>query len=499
MNRFNLVDEKWIPVANEGLVSLADIFTKKYSALGGNPIQKIALTKLLLAIAQAAHTPKDNEEWKKLNSKGMSEKTMAYLQSKKDCFWLYGKHPFLQMLVIEKAAIQPYGAVSIGIAIGNTTVLMQSQIEKPLSDAAKALLVVELGGFALSGKKTDNSIVLSEGYMGKSNEKGKPSSGKAGASMGFMGFLHSFLISNSITETLYLNLITLEQILSTAHLSSGLGVAPWEKMPAGECCPIAEELKKSYLGRLVPICRFVLLTDKGIHYSEGLSYPSYDSGGYDLSTGVDFSAIKARACWADTEKKPWRQLISLLSFLTNEKKGSFDCCQLRYGLSRVRGYIEKVGIWSGGLRVSSNAGEQYASGTDDFVESEFRIESAWLGEPWFFQLKTEMTVLDDISKNIYGCTLGFFKQQLSEGKAQAAQASNLFWQLAEPHFQALLEACGNNTTEKMRGEFVRIAYKAYNTYCHKDTARQLDAWAANRPQLGKYFKIIEINDIQKGA
>ncbi|WP_442903849.1 type I-E CRISPR-associated protein Cse1/CasA, partial [Gilvimarinus sp. 1_MG-2023] len=53
-NRFNLIDEPWIPVADVGRVSLKDIFKRPdLRALGGNPVQKIALTKLLLAIVQA--------------------------------------------------------------------------------------------------------------------------------------------------------------------------------------------------------------------------------------------------------------------------------------------------------------------------------------------------------------------------------------------------------------------------------------------------------------
>ena len=60
--RFNLVDENWIPVAGEGLVSLRRVFTDhNLMALGGNPVEKIALTKLLLAIAQTAYTPKNDD------------------------------------------------------------------------------------------------------------------------------------------------------------------------------------------------------------------------------------------------------------------------------------------------------------------------------------------------------------------------------------------------------------------------------------------------------
>jgi len=42
-NRFNLVDEPWIPVVDVGLVSLNAVFSQpEYRALGGNPVQKIA-------------------------------------------------------------------------------------------------------------------------------------------------------------------------------------------------------------------------------------------------------------------------------------------------------------------------------------------------------------------------------------------------------------------------------------------------------------------------
>ena len=305
--------------------------------------------------------------------------------------------------------------------------------------------------------------------------------------MGYMGFLHNFLIGLSILESLWLNLLTKEQIISTPHLTNGIGVAPWLAMPLGEDCAKAEDLKTTYLGRLVPLCRFALLADDGLHYSEGIFYPGYAQGAFDLSTGVDFSATKTRALWVDPGKRPWRQLTSLLAFLANEMTGSFDCYQLRFGLSRARSVLDKVGIWSGGLRVSNNAGEQFMRGTDDFVESEIFLETACLGEEWFLRLRTEMGIIEEIAKNVYGCTMGFYKQQLAEGKDQAAKATNLFWQLAEHHFQALINACGTDTSESLRPIYAQIALKAYDTYCPKDTARQLDAWAANRPKLGKYF------------
>ncbi len=492
-NRFNLVSQPWISVAGKGLVSLADVFIDSgITALGGNPIQKIAVTKLLLAIAQTAWTPQGDTDWKKTGASGMSKKILAYLTRNKNLFWLYGEKPFLQMPAIKKAAVQNYGAVQVDKSTGNTTVLTQSQAEHRLTDAEKALLVVQLMGFALGGKKTENSVVLSPNYTGKSNAKGKPSTGKPGTSLGFMGFLHSFLSGRSLQETLWFNLLTEENMQDLKYFSEGLGTAPWEKMPRGEDCRTARALKKSYMGRLIPLSRFVLLADEGLHYSEGIAHPGYAEGMADPSVAVDFTLPKVKTLWADPEKRPWRQLTALLSFIGNEKKG-FECQQLRLGIPRIDKSFNMFGLWSGGLKVSSNAGEQYASGLNDFVESEIVLDSKSLGAIWFSNLKKEMSDLEMLSKATYGATMGFFKDQKMEGADQGGQAANLFWQLCERKFQELVDACNSDAEKdrrKLRGIFAGFVNKAYNTYCPKDTARQLSAWAGNRPNLVKYLSLI---------
>lgn len=491
-NRFNLVDEPWVPVAGRGLVSLATVFSDhSLSALGGNPVQKIALTKLLLSIAQTACTPADDDDWKSLGASGMAKKTLDYLMAKKDLFWLYGEKPFLQMPAIAQAEKQSFGTVQAHIATGNTTVLTQGQVEAPLTDAEKAILVVQMMGFGLGGKKTDNSIVLSSGYQGKSNDRGKPSTGKPGPSIGFMGFLHSFLHGKYLTETLWLNLLTEENMEGLRFFSEGFGTVPWEKMPQGEDCPAAKSLKSSYMGRLIPVSRFVLLADDGLHYSEGIAHPGYAEGMADPSVAVDYSGAKAKVLWTDPEKRPWRQLPALLSFLGSEKKGVFDCLQLRLGVSRVKKAHLEFGLWSGGLKVNSNAGEQYVSGSNDFVESELYLDSSALGDIWFSKLKEEMDALDQLSKITWSATKAFFNAQKADGKDQAAQAGNLFWQLCEWRFQELVNGCNDNSGEevkKLRRIFAGFVDKAYNSYCPKDTSRQVDAWAANLPNLSKYLQ-----------
>ena len=490
VNRFNLVDEPWIPVADYGLASLNQIFyDTSIRALGGNPVQKIAITKLLLAIAQAAFTPEDNDEWKRIGPEGMAEKSRSYLHGKKGLFFLYGDKPFLQMPSISNASIQEYGAVQLYTATGNTTVLNQSQVDRKLTDAEKAQLLIFLMGFAPGGKKTDNSVVLSKNYTGKSNDNGKPSTGKPGPALGFSGYLHTLLTGKNIIETLWLNLFTQEQISDIRFFSSGIGVPPWEKMPEGEDCEIANNLKSCYMGRLVPVSRFVLLKDSGLHYSEGIAHPTHKEGGFDLTIAVD-SSTKPKVLWVDPEKRPWRQIVSLLSFFSSDNRNNFDCRQLRFGLKRAREVVSVFGIWSGGINVSSNAGEQYATGKNDFVESEILLHSDSLGDNWFYKLKEEMTALDDLSRTVYASIMGYYRQLKADGKAISALGTNLYWQLCEQKFQELLDACYDSTgiaAKKLRLEFVKFVNKTYNTCCQFGTARQLDAWASNRPFINKYL------------
>lgn len=492
--KFNLIDEPWLPIADVGLVSLRQVFSEpSYRALGGNPVQKIALLKLLLAIGQAACTPEDEDEWETLGVNGLAQHCLTYLEKWHDRFYLYGEQPFLQMPAIAAARLQSYGAVLPEISDGNTTVLQYSQVAHPLNDAEKALLLVTLMSSALSGKKTDNSIVLSPGYKGKSNARGRPSSGKAAPAVAHMGLLHSLLLGQSLGQSLWLNLWNREQLASLSLYPLGVGTAPWEKMPEGEACFIAQELQQSLMGRLVPLCRFCLLKEDGLHYSEGIAHADYNGGVFDPTAAVDTSTKKPKALWTNPEKRPWRELTALLGLLSQQDRRGFECKQVDMGLQRVGEVSPVFSLWSGGLRVSSNAGEQYVSGNDDYVESQVWLNAQALGANWYVTLQSVMTGLDDLVKQLYGCVLAYFKAQLVDGKNSAALAAHYYWQLCERDFQTLLDHCEQGeehyvARQRLHQRFASYVHQAYDRYCPQDTARQLDAWAKHRPKLGKYLR-----------
>ncbi len=193
------------------------------------------------------------------------------------------------------------------------------------------------------------------------------------------------------------------------------------------------------------------------------------------------------------QKRPWRELASLLSFIEASQNSGYDCQQIRFGFRRAREQNIGLGIWSGGLKVRASSGDQSVKQDDDFVESLCMLPSTQdiggANGGWFPILKNELKELDSLSSTVYGCTLAFYKAQLDDGKKQAAKASNLFWQLSEAYFQKLIDACGDTSkVSDLRIVFARIVHQCFDTYCPKDTVRQLDAWAKCRPNVGWYLR-----------
>jgi CRISPR system Cascade subunit CasA len=484
-NRFNLVDEPWIPVAGKGLASLEGIFSDtSLSALGGNPIQKIALTKLLLAICHAAYTPEDDQDWERLGASGMAKKAKAYLNEKKDLFWLYGEKPFLQMLRIKNIILKDkkeknkeHKKLGHGdfpnLPNNNNTILIQSESKNDMTDAEKALFILSLMSFALAGKQCH------------CNNK-KPAI--VGPSLGRACYLHTYLTGQLILETLFLNLLTLENIGDLRFLTGGVGIPVWEKEQ--------KEISNTYLEMLVPVCRYTLLSDEGIYMMEGIKYPNHKEGWAELTMAINRNGKDIKVVQSKTEEKPWRSLTSILSF--NFDQTGYECRQLKYGMEKLnKTDFQDIRIWSGGLCVTGDQFGQKVKAEDDFVESEIQLNSQTLELTWFNKLKHEMEELEDVAGKLKFSVYKANRREIKENKEKdkradsvSKSAETLYWQLCERKFQELVNACAETSdedTKKIRHLFAEFVKKAYNTYCPKDTARQLDAWAANRPNLTKYM------------
>jgi CRISPR system Cascade subunit CasA len=485
--RFNLVKEKWIPVADKGLVSLKEVFSEEEDLreLIGTPLQKIALFKLFIAIAQAACTPEDDSAWAELKAEGMSRKVNSYLEEHIDEFWLYGDKPFLQMPAVADAKLLNYGAIMPEVASGNTTRVTQWQVSHELTDADKALVLLVNMSCCFGGKQADKTVVLSKGHIKKS--------AKSGPALCSRGLLHNFLLGKSLRESIWLNLQTRDAIAQNQNFPE-VGTPPWEEMPQGEICDTAQKLMQSLMGRLVPMARFCLLQEDGLHYVEGIQHPDYQEGYMDPSVSRKEGAKKTQMLWCDPGKRPWRSITALLAFLhEQDDRGDFTCPLLRQGIERLdEGGVREFGIWSGGVRVTNQCGEQKLSGKDDMVESIIFLDSESIyEEAWFPRLEEGMHQAEKIGKILYAAVAQYFTSIKDDAaREHAATATHLFWQMAEAHFQTLLQACdeSDESVAEVIKLLAREAYTVFTNLCPCSTARQIQAWAQHRPRLGKFFK-----------
>lgn len=118
MSRFNLIDEKWIPVrlpdGTRDEIGIRDILlrSKKITAIEDpSPLVVAALHRFLLAVLyRALEGPTDIDQAKALLKTGLpGEKITAYLEKWRDRFWLFDeKYPFGQNINVPEGETEPW-------------------------------------------------------------------------------------------------------------------------------------------------------------------------------------------------------------------------------------------------------------------------------------------------------------------------------------------------------------------------------------------------------
>lgn len=492
-NRYNLVEEDWIPVGGEGRVSLRRIFSEStLIALGGTPIQKISLIKLLLAIAQTACTPENDQEWRELGANGLAKRCLSYLDKKKDLFWLYGKQPFLQFPALKKARNQKGKELTRhrlmrsylpDIPAENDTILTEIQEAHPLSDAEKAVFLISSMNYAPGGKRVENITPLSADFS-------RTSTAKAGPSLGnYVGYLNSCLWSDGIQNTLWLNLFT-QKAIDEFFWEDKSVIPPWEEMPQGEIDCAAERIKKSIMGSLCAVSRFILFEEKGMIYADGIQYPSHTDGWRESFFSWYPDKNKDKFLWLNTGRKPWRELPALLNTPMNGGENTYNCPQVSMFWNRARASeLKKIGVWSGGLQVRGTAGDQSVKQTDDFVESIILMQSEELHEKWFAALKKQMQNIEQLSKILFSSIRSYSKDMSIAKPEEIIEAYQYkFWEICERHFQDLVQHCEDQQhTDKLLKILAGHVHTFYNSACPNRSARQMECWAKHRPRMGRYF------------
>ncbi|EWH00589.1 type I-E CRISPR-associated protein Cse1/CasA [Halomonas sp. BC04] len=517
-NHFNLLDEPWIPVADVGRVSLREIFSRDgLRELGGNPIQKLALTKLLLSIAQAACTPADETEWADLGAEGLASRCLDYLETWHGSFYLHGERPFLQMPavadciaerterrlkaaktkgkrdeVIASGAPRSFGAGFYpDMPSANNTLLSHTLFEKPLDTADQAVFLVTLMNFAFGGKRVEGDLTSLAGRA-LGNRYSAPAAPSLG---GWVGQLHCLVTTGDLRRDIWVNLMTREAIEAASRWPDGVGRPVWEAMPTHEADDRAESLKRSYQGCLVALSRFALLQEGGIYYLDGINYPGIKDGWYEPSLLLDQSGKDIKVKYVNLDRKPWRELHAFLDFLTLSQRSGFESLGLQQGVSRMRDLGDSLCVWTGGLKVSANSGDQSVKQADDFLESKVWLQGELIDSVWLTILKREMEGLEQLGRMLYACVRDYYRELKATpdmAAAQAARAGHLYWQLCERDFSSLTANCEASDADvaarrKLRERFFGHVRGCFEQCAPRETARQLEAWARHQPRPGPYL------------
>ena len=487
---FNLVENKWIKLIGHESVSLLEFFNMQEApTLAGTPIQKLILFRFLLAIVQVACPLEDEDEYSELSVEDLKTRVKNYLEQKKSCFYLFDpEHPFLQhpdVKVIDSKKLLPLSAFLSGVCAGNATLLFDVNSQQTsLSDSDFVYTFLSLVTFGMGGKKPDKSLVFSDGLVKKS----APASPALGR-----GWLHSFPMSTDIYRSLKLNLVTAEMFDrdELSFLTKSVGTAPWEQMPKTEVGQDASDYVQSLVGWLVPVSRFCKLFDDGVYMTSGVSYPPITTAKCDLTVSTRNAGTektkKITAVCARRDVAPWRQLDAILAFCGS--KQTEGCRALK--LFRTERQDDMTAIWCVGLQVSEQSGEQYMSGSDDFVESTFRIEPGWQDTIFFKKYCDEMAWIDSVRKKLYACVTGYYKELMAAelGPKFASRAEDEFWGLCAPIGVKMVETCGVSDPQVYRQVFRQAAVKAFDTVCPKLNARQLMAHQKCRPVFIKQCEV----------
>lgn len=493
--RFNLLDEPWIPVEDRGKVGLKDVFLDdSFTALGGNPLQKMAIYKFLFLIAQRSCGFLTEAELRDKGQKGIAEICLKYLEENRELFYLYGDRAFLQYPEIKDNDKIEYKTMYIDylpdLASENDSIIKESQTRTIFSDAEKALFLVFLQAYALGGKRTTKPKDYVESNI--SDEREKNARTAPSLSNGMKGYVQSLIIGKSILETVFLNYFTKEDVSEMRLDSLGLSIIPpWEKMPTFTASEYNSEYKNSFCAWFVPMTRFVLLGEENkIKYCEGLRY----SGEWHDPFLTD-SGSEGRKETVDILKKPWNQIQALLAEVYNRESSQKKCLAVSLHYLRAKETTEYFSIWTGGLSLNAITGDQFVKNEDDYLESCVTFNSDILGDEFFSRYCS-------IVENVNACgtslqkSINAYKKQLKvitpnkKDKKQSQKMESVtgcmfsFWyemgKLSED-FVRVAEDDNDDNKNKLFKEVYRIERNIYDDYCQHGTARQLLAWAKNRP------------------
>lgn len=471
----NLIGDSWIPVIfEEGvtrLVGLQELYEKAevIRDLILNPPQRISVMRLLICISQAAlDGPTDEDDWLSCRER-IIQQSLKYLNDRWDKFELFGEQPFLQVKDLEPIDNATTDKLDLRLASGNKSTLFdQEAIEegRPHTPGWIALMLLTYQCFSPGGR-----IGVS---IWAGRKTGNGSSEHAPCLEASM--MHSILRRGHLADTIYFNLLTKEQV--NALPNSRWGKPVWDVFPASQQGQDAKALTYSYLGRMVPLARAILVAAASTccTLANGLSYPKFPAGREPMATVLLKGTGNNQELGylnINLSRHPWREIGSLFNLNRMEKVGGALALD---HLKNVR--QQTVDVWVGGL--VANKGKLLDAAEWNFSLPLDLLDSAQIEK---YQKGVEVTNQGEFSlrKAIHE----YCKYLKAEAGGFKAKAVTAYWTTLDADHKKLIDiACDPYAPMEQWREFlIKTIHDTYGQACPHETPRQIQAFAVGRRAL----------------
>ncbi len=518
----NLAFDPWIPCTSLSgtpiRASLRQCLSDGNIAdLAVRPHERVALMRLLLCIAYAAlGIPSDYAEWEACREL-LADAATRYLEQWRNSFELFHpENPFLQVADLRlpskptskksssdndtgAGGLTPTSKLDFALATGNNSTLFDHEaldLNRSAKPEKLALDLLTYQAFSPGG------LIGTTVWNSQTTER---SSSDAPCIPGSM--LHTFVRGGNLQETLWLNLLSAEELQDYASLGNDWRGQPlWERFPAGpQDKDAVRNATCTFLGRMVPLARAIRLQPDGttMLLGNGLSYPAFGNPKYPFPPEPSASIIVRKGKKGDDEhamlgiqpgKALWRQLHALSVQRHADSAGG--CLALAHVDDTSDTGIDLI---AGGLMRNQ-------ASIIDAVESVFHVPAPMLRTAGHDLYASEVQKAEELELKGLAHAMEHWRAALDGGWSTRlklagaknreecvklrAQASRDYWTSVErslPLLLATLDALGTDEAPLRQQAWRRAlrasALNAYSTACHGDGQRQLRAYVAGKNLL----------------
>lgn len=479
-NNYNLIDEKWLPVVKKdgsnSFVSLQDLFLDKEKNivdLALNPYERISVFRFLIGLALAAldetTRPKDEESWIKTLDVITDGKTiLKYLVYWHEKFYLFGENAFMQPNCVSAIGGETsLTKIFLKIPSGNNQLVFHHQVQDEFK-------VDNTGDIFIAFLTSQNFSAPGTYPKCKWDGVDTPSSGVNSSPCRECSMLQGFLLSDSLLETIWLNLLTDKIVSLIPNVTWGRPIWEYDDINRNTI----KGYEETIFGHLIPFSRVIKLKEgcNKILFGEALKYSTLPNYRDPFATVIIKKDGGQTYLPTRFDKKPWRDLNSVLLISSNKRNISGPL-----HFNRIHMVEKDVRVWVGGF-------ETEKARDIDSLDWCFIFPNGLKDTDFLVIYNQCIDYANDISSKLEKAVDDFTMEVWKSNKGQYKEtAVRFFWKKLDSKTSLLSSLLSDFTTQKKEeweNVVKKTASEAYEFACPHLNANSLISFVKHKVKFG---------------